>query len=294
MKYSVIIPCYNAEHTIRMCLDSLTDQDFEESYEILVIDSSSDKTPEIIKNEYPTVKLIHLEKQTLPGKGRNIGIKESKGEILLFIDSDCIASKSWIRKMVEAHKNTKYNVVGGSVNNANPESLIGWASFLIEFTEFVAENTKQEVRNMPTCNISYTREIMEKHGSFPTDIWPSEERIYHWDITEKDPIIFTPSIKIFHHNRSSLKTFFAHQSRFGKSSALGRKRRPKLPGYFLINHPYLITLLPLKKLLTTWYRTFKLNKKMFFYYTILSPLLLLGNIVWSWTFFKVAINKNEN
>ena len=61
MKFSLIIPAYNAERTIASCLDSALNQSLSrEEYEIVVVDDgSTDKTPEIVKN-YP-VRLIQQE-----------------------------------------------------------------------------------------------------------------------------------------------------------------------------------------------------------------------------------------
>ena len=75
---SVIIPSYNSEKTIRKCLDSLLDQTYEGEYEIIVVDSSDDKTPQIVTSLYPKVKLVHFRNKTDPGKARNIGIGRQK------------------------------------------------------------------------------------------------------------------------------------------------------------------------------------------------------------------------
>jgi len=91
MLFSIIIPAYNAEKTIRKCLDSVLKQDFSDFEVILVNDGSSDNTEEII-NQYTVdqydVKQIVLAKNSGPAKARNTGIKKAQGEIIVFIDSD--------------------------------------------------------------------------------------------------------------------------------------------------------------------------------------------------------------
>jgi len=50
---SVIIPSYNSENTIEKCLNSLKSQSFSGEYEIIIVDSSADRTPHIVGNRYP-------------------------------------------------------------------------------------------------------------------------------------------------------------------------------------------------------------------------------------------------
>jgi glycosyltransferase involved in cell wall biosynthesis len=82
---SVIIPSYNSERTIEKCLDSIEGQSYDGGYEVILVDSSADKTGDIVSAKYDKVKLIHLEEKTDPGTARNIGMREAKGGIYAFI-----------------------------------------------------------------------------------------------------------------------------------------------------------------------------------------------------------------
>lgn len=86
MLFSIIIPAYNASKTIKKCLDSIFKQNFSDFEVILVNDCSTDKTKEIV-DQY-NIKQICLEKNSGPAAARNIGIKQAKGKIIVFIDSD--------------------------------------------------------------------------------------------------------------------------------------------------------------------------------------------------------------
>ena len=80
---SVVIPSYNAEKHIEACLMSLQQQKTSVPYEIIIVDSSKDSTLSVIAKNFPAVRLIHLDTQTYPGAGRNIGVKEADGLMLL-------------------------------------------------------------------------------------------------------------------------------------------------------------------------------------------------------------------
>lgn len=103
MLFSVIIPAYNAERTIKKCLDSVAKQDFSDFETIIVNDCSTDQTKEII-SQY-NVRQIILEKNQGPAAARNWGIKEAKGDILVFIDSDvAFRDKNALSKLAEVFK----------------------------------------------------------------------------------------------------------------------------------------------------------------------------------------------
>ena len=83
-KVSIIIPSYNGAATVRACLNSVLAQDFK-NYEVIVIDSSADNTPKIIKREFPKVKLFSFNERIRWGKAKNIGILKSGGDYLFFL-----------------------------------------------------------------------------------------------------------------------------------------------------------------------------------------------------------------
>lgn len=91
-KFSLIIPVYNTEDYISKCLDSCINQDIAENdYEIIVIDDgSTDDSLEIIKEYQQKISNIILLQKKNGGvsSARNYGIRESKGDYLIFIDSD--------------------------------------------------------------------------------------------------------------------------------------------------------------------------------------------------------------
>src|SRR3989338_8227067 len=109
---SVVIPSYNSQQHIEKCLMSVLGQKTEHTFEVIVVDSSSDATPAIITAQFPTVKLIHLNEQTYPGAGRNIGVQHATGEIIAFIDSDCVAQEDWLERAIGS-LSEHYSFVGG-------------------------------------------------------------------------------------------------------------------------------------------------------------------------------------
>jgi len=88
MFFSIIIPVYNRANLISRAVDSVLNQSFK-NFEIIVIDDGSDdETQKILKRYKSQIKLITLLKNYGVSKARNIGIKEAKGNIIAFLDSD--------------------------------------------------------------------------------------------------------------------------------------------------------------------------------------------------------------
>jgi glycosyltransferase involved in cell wall biosynthesis len=108
MKYSVIIPVYNAARTLRRCLDSLVDQSFDD-YELLLInDGSTDGSDAICReyaNVYPCIRYFAKENGGI-SSARNLGLEQAKGEYILFVDSDDYVANNYFA--VIGHELARY------------------------------------------------------------------------------------------------------------------------------------------------------------------------------------------
>lgn len=101
MDVSIIIPVYNCEKYLNQCLNSVLNQKTNCSYEIICInDGSTDRSIEILNKYQGKIKIIDIENSG-PGKARNIGISESSGEFLMFVDSDDYVSDNFVEKMYQ-------------------------------------------------------------------------------------------------------------------------------------------------------------------------------------------------
>ncbi|WP_457566434.1 glycosyltransferase [Caldithrix abyssi] len=253
---SVVIPSYNSEKTIARCLLSLKTQTLDEEYEIIVADSSHDRTPQIIRERFPEVQLIHFEKKTDPGSARNAGVKLSKGEIICFIDSDCEAAPDWLDQLVSVHRHYAYEAIGGAVENGNEQdNNVAWAGYMAEFREFLPQYPPGEREHIPTCNISYKRQVFEKLGGFNPRYYPQEDLEFNYRLRQSGgKIFFIPSAKIYHNHRSELHSFLRHQKRVGQITARMLRILP-LEGSAIARNKLLATmaapLLPAVK----WWRT---------------------------------------
>ncbi|MHC4942281.1 MAG: glycosyltransferase [Planctomycetota bacterium] len=243
IEYSVVIPSYNSEKTILRCLEALTAQIDRTSTEIIVVNSSQDETPRMIEESFPEVCCIKCEERKCAGEARNIGVEQAKGRIILFIDADCIANPDWAPHMIDAHGNEDYAAVGGCIVNGNPEGLISWAGYFLEFSRFfMNRGPKRAVKHQPTCSISYKRRVFDD-GGFKVDMYPVEDRLFNEMLIQRGgKILFDPAIQVRHFHRTTLAELLRHQFNIGRGSVRMR-RRECLKNFFLVKTPLWLPLL---------------------------------------------------
>jgi len=246
---SVIVPSYNSEETIRATLRSIMAQDLEEGYEVIVADSSTDGTPDLIRQEFPAVRLLHREDRMQSGTARNLGVSAARGQVLAFTDSDCLVPPDWLRSLVAHHRQRPdYAAVGGPIVNGNPESVVSWAGYLAEFNIHLPVGAAPcDTGHVPAGNASYKRWVFERYGGFPGD-----DVVKHVDLLfnrmlhdHGERILYDPGVPVAHVHRARLGAFLHHQWHIGQGTVQAMRRLPSIQGSWLARHPYLgVALLP--------------------------------------------------
>jgi len=120
---SVVITGLNEEYNIKNCIHSILLNQSYPNYEVTYVDGgSSDRTMEIIESIMknapgPVASKIKIAKdiRSTPSKARNTGISCSNGDIIAFLDADCVAPNNWLQRLVEAFQKTgdKIGGIGG-------------------------------------------------------------------------------------------------------------------------------------------------------------------------------------
>ena len=115
MKISLVIPCYNGEKYLEATINSVLNQTKKPNEILIIDDCSKDKSLEIIKQYSQKQKKIKLI-QNITNKGlsetRNVGIQNSKVDIIVFIDVDCVADKDLVKNLAEIYKKDKEKKIG--------------------------------------------------------------------------------------------------------------------------------------------------------------------------------------
>lgn len=112
-KVSIIIPVYNAEKTIKKCLDSILKQTYKNLEIILINDGSADNSKEICneyEKEYKNVFLINKENEG-PGKAREIGVAKATGYYISFVDSDDFLDLDFYKVLIKNIEEKEADIV---------------------------------------------------------------------------------------------------------------------------------------------------------------------------------------
>ncbi len=99
---SVIIPNYNGSHYLRTCLESLRRQTYRDLEVVVVDDGSQDGSVRLIEEEFPEVKVVGLGKNRGFCAAVNVGICESKGELVALLNNDVEADPGWLEALISA------------------------------------------------------------------------------------------------------------------------------------------------------------------------------------------------
>jgi glycosyltransferase involved in cell wall biosynthesis len=222
-RLSVIMSVYNARETIERCLSALEDQLDDARDEIIVADSSSDGTSGLIARRFPRATLYTFPERKYPGEARNFAIARSRGEILAFLDADTIPALDWAEQIIAAHAEAD-PVVGGLLDIANPESMVSWAHYFCEFSQWMVGTPAGETSEIPTACLSLKRWVFDQHGPFLEGTL-SEDTAFNWRLAEGGvPRRIVPSIRVGHINFDRLRPFLRKQIIHGRFFARVRTR----------------------------------------------------------------------
>ena len=222
---SVIIPVRNRPEEIRTCLDSLKNLDWPaEKMEIIVIDDhSDDHTPDVI-SAYP-VKLLSLQSNKQASFCRNMGARKAQGEVLAFIDSDCLADPLWLKELIPAFKDNSVGAVGGLIDSYYEHKVLERyeksKSSLKVGTWFKRSGEGDPFFYVPSCNLLVRKEPFFKVGGFEETLHVGEDVDLCWRLQDMGQAVeYRPQGTVFHKHRSRVGPFCRRRFDYGTSEPL--------------------------------------------------------------------------
>lgn len=233
-KASIIIPAHNSEKTIKQTIRSITSQNFfnNKDYELIVVDDgSTDNTSEIANSL--GAKVI-LGSHGGPSEARNLGVSSSKGKILIFIDSDCIAENGWLKWITEGFSEKSVGAVGGPYSK-NDLSEDFSTQFLNTEMNWRFSNIKRKyVSGHGSYNLAVRRSVFLQVGGFNKNY--NQHATEDWEFTSRiveagHKILFERNATVMHHHRIKFSKYLKKQFYKGKwrvffySSKQGRSKR---------------------------------------------------------------------
>lgn len=138
MRVSAVIPTRNRAKVVKKCLEHILAQAYS-LYEVIVVDDGSkDNTREVLESfsNFNNFKYICLLERKGPAFCRNLGVRESNGEVIVFIDSDIFTLPNFIEEHVKIHKSHPEGVLvtGPVISISNMDEIFPERGSVLDFS----------------------------------------------------------------------------------------------------------------------------------------------------------------
>jgi len=236
---SIVIGTFNRPATINLLLKQLILESKKINFEVIVYDQSDKKNYQKLSAIFPKNTCFKLIRLDHPNTCQylNLGWKNARGAIVLYLDDDVQITKETIPAHINAYTNQKTMAVAGRVINAkekiNHSDRIGRVYFFGAIIEKNFSSEKKAFVDFPYgCNMSFRKSILEKIDGFDEKLAPPIYSFNEVDlgirVSKKWPnsIIFEPKALVYHKRYASGGTRSYKQSEIKASTDFNY-------GYFL-------------------------------------------------------------
>ena len=233
VSFSIIIPVYNRPDEIDGLLESLTNQNFSDDFEVLIIeDGSSQKSDLIIENYKNQLNLKYFFKENSgAGASRNFGMQNASGNYFIILDSDVIVPKQYLSEVKNGLEKNFTAAFGGpdaAHSSFTPlQKAINYSMTSILTTGGIRGKKKAVGKFQPrSFNLGMSKKAFSVTNGFSKmkngedidltfRLWAKE---FETQLIEK--------AFVYHKRRSSLKQFFKQTYGFGAARPILNKKYP--------------------------------------------------------------------
>ncbi len=229
---SVIVPVRDQVEDLLDCLISLAGLDYpEDKLEILVVDDGSEG--DISQYASSEIKVIRLVESRGPAVCRNIGVANTDGDILAFLDADCIARENWLKEITPFFQAETVSAVGGYVEGYYKDGFLDRyeevSSPLNMGKRLLLEGNSESTFYVPTANLLVDREAFMQTRGFTPGMYIGEDVDFCWRLRNLgNTLLYVPYGRVAHKHRNSPDKMLARRCDYGTSEAsLYRYHRDK-------------------------------------------------------------------
>ncbi len=224
---SVVICAYNAERTMRPCLESLRKLDYP-NYEVVIVDDGSrDRTAEIAM-DFPEFRLIRQ-----PNKGlsvaRNVGLRAARGEVVAYTDSDCVVDPHWLTLMMRAMVEGNLDACGGPNYAPHEDGRVEACVAASPGAPCHVLASHDRAEHLAGCNMVFTKAALETVGGFDPQFTSAGDDVdICWRMLDAGlKLGFCPAAFVWHFRRNTIKAYYGQQRGYGRAEAMLYARYPE-------------------------------------------------------------------
>ncbi len=224
MLFSLIIPVYNRPDEVDELLESLSKLDYNEKFEIVIVeDGSSIKCEEVIQKYEDKLTVSYYYKENSgPGDSRNYGMKMANGDYFIIFDSDCIIPKEYLTEVSSALKKSYVDCFGGPdkalSSFSDIQKAINFAMTSFITTGGIRGGSEKIDKFQPrSFNMGLSRKAFEASNGFG-NIHPGEDpdlSFRLWNLGFETKLF--PKAYVYHKRRIDWDKFSIQVNKFGKA-----------------------------------------------------------------------------
>src|SRR5713101_3895040 len=217
---SVVICAFNADRTMRACLESLRTIDYP-NYEVIIVDDGSfDRTAEI-SADFPEFRLIRQPNRGL-SVARNVGMQAAHGDLIAYTDSDCVVDPDWLTLMVRTMTDSSFDGCGGP-NYAPHEA--GWVEGAVAASPGAPCHVligDDRAEHLAGCNMVFRKTALLAIGGFDPQFTAAGDDVdICWRLIDGGYSVgFCPAAFVWHFRRNTVKAYYGQQRGYGKAEAM--------------------------------------------------------------------------
>lgn len=223
-KVSIIIPAHGRPHATRACIESLLALDYPpERREIIVVDDASEPPLATHLLDLP-IRLLRQNINIGQSAARNRAAQQAQGDMLAFIDNDCIADPSWLRNLIPYLQQPDVAIVGGRVIAPDPESATARFEALrspLDMGSVGGEVGPQNpIAYLPTCNLIVRRDVFMEQQGFDERMRLGEDVDFIWRVLDSGSRAwYAPAGEVIHSHRVQLGALLRRRAEYASSEA---------------------------------------------------------------------------
>lgn len=257
---SIIIPTWRESTVLNRCLESLFLQNYpKEKFEVILV------SKDYLNIDKREVKMVHIGQEVNHAESRNIAVRTAKGEIIGFIDDDCLVPKDWISKGVKYFKDKKIGLIGGPALPPEKQSFSYRAGAYLMASPFgtgpvrlrygKASKTKEvNESDLMLCNNFVRKDVFEEVGGFDKNQVPCEENDLYLRILKNGyKLLYVPENFVWHKSKPIFLPLAQKIYFYSTGRGILTARRPQnLKLIFIIPSAFLLNLIALVFLSFFW------------------------------------------
>jgi hypothetical protein len=205
---SVVLVTPDKYASIRETINYLCKQTVVNELELVIVTNlaNSLQPDEAALKNFCTVVVVEVGSIKSRASANAAGVRKATAPIVVLAEDHSFPDPDWAEALIKAHRQ-EWAAVGPVVRNANPDTAVSWADFLIGYGPWIDPTPPGTVEFLPGHNSSYKRSILLDFGT-DLDAMLEAETVLHWELRKKGyKLYLEPAAKTSHVSFSLLSSF---------------------------------------------------------------------------------------